>query len=174
VLCARDPVAEAENCAQDLDDDVTSAVLYEALPPDLRAVHHGGVGEVASADLVVVEVEALGAGGMVGNSSCAGLIEAARALEVPIWVEAGVGRVLPPRLFDAMCRRLASAQTPGRFAASRSDQARYLRSAPAGGHGTVFDHAGVQQVVGPDGPRPLAEVLSWVDCPEPPELLEGF
>ncbi|HUC35869.1 MAG TPA: hypothetical protein VMR97_01965 [Acidimicrobiales bacterium] len=160
VLSAPDPVTEAVVCAEELCDDPTASLLLEALPPGARAVRRGGIGEVAGADYVVVEAEALGATGMVADASCAGLIEAARAAQVPLWAEAGVGRLLPPRLWSAMCRRLG-AEGP---AAARPQHVR--------GHSRLFDHDLLEQVVGPYGARPLAEALAVRDCPEPPELLE--
>ena len=153
VLSARDPVAEAERCAEELAEDTTEDVLDASLPEDARVVRHGGVGEVAAADLVVVDVEALGPGGMVVDGDDVGLLDAARALEVPVWAVAGVGRVLPPRLWAALVRRVDGSRPP--------------LSRPA----AVVDLGGVERVVGPDGARPTAAALEAVDCPEPPELL---
>ena len=109
------------------------------------------MGEVASADIVVVRVDAFGAGGMVVDADVLGLIEAARVVEVPVWAEAGVGRVLPPRLWEALSTKLASA----------SD----------GRGGVIADRAGVERVVGPTGAQPPRVALAGTDCPEPPELL---
>jgi hypothetical protein len=68
-LCARllvagDPVEEAERCAALLIDDPTPDVLRSSLQtgkvgPPLRIVRQGGVGEVAGADVVVIEVDAI-------------------------------------------------------------------------------------------------------------------
>ena len=89
------------------------------------------MGDVASADIVVVQVDAVGPGGMVVDGDVLGLLEAARVVEVPVWVEAGVGRVLPPRLWEALTRKLSSATK--------------LRA------GVMVDLAGVERVVGPSG-----------------------
>jgi hypothetical protein len=151
VLAARDPVDEAEACGDQLHDDPTAEVLDSVLGEGVRAIRHGGVGEVAAADVVVVEVAAISDGGMVVDGDDLGLLEAARVLEVPIWVVAGVGRVLPPRLFEVVHRRLVSS---GHASTAR-----------------VLDLRGVECVVGPEGRRPVRDALHVVDCPEPPELL---
>jgi hypothetical protein len=151
ILTAGDPVAEGERCADALESDETDELLDEALPAGARVVRRGGVGDVAAADVVVVQVDALGAGGMVVDGDVLGLLEAARVVEVPVWVEAGVGRILPPRLWEALDRKLAL--TTG------------FRS------GVAVDLAGVERVVGPLGAQPLRLALAGTDCPEPPELL---
>ena len=109
------------------------------------------MGDVASADVVVVEVDAIGPGGMVLDADDVGVMEAARAIEVPVWVEAGVGRVLPPRLWEALVRRLEAAHLP--------------RS------GCVFDLEGIDRVAGPTGVQTVPVALAGTDCPEPGELL---
>ncbi|HXQ60718.1 MAG TPA: hypothetical protein VN796_00220 [Acidimicrobiales bacterium] len=151
ILTAGDPVAEGERCADALECDQTDELLDEALPPGARVVRRGGVSDVASADIVVVQVDAFGAGGMVVDADVLGLLEAARAVEVPVWAEAGVGRILPPRLWDALARKLESAVD------ARA--------------GVVADLAGVERVVGPSGAQPPRLALAGTDCPEPPELL---
>jgi hypothetical protein len=151
ILTAGDPVAEGEACADALECDQTDDLLDEAIPPGARIVRRGGVSDVASADIVVVQVDALGPGGMVVDADVLGLLEAARVVEVPVWAEAGVGRVLPPRLWEALRAKLESA-TDGRG-------------------GVIADLAGVERVVGPTGAQPPRVALAGTDCPEPPELL---
>jgi hypothetical protein len=151
IVTAGDPVAEGERCADALECDQTDELFDEAVPPDARIVRRGGVSDVASADLVVVQVDALGAGGMVVDGDVLGLLEAARVVEVPVWLEAGVGRILPPRLWDALAYKLESTNE--------------RRS------GVVADVTGVERVVGPMGAQSLRVALAGTDCPEPPELL---
>jgi hypothetical protein len=151
ILTSGDPVGEAERCADALESDPTSDLLREDLGAVRRAVRHGGVGEVASADMVVVEVDAIGPGGMVLDSDDRGLIEAALAVEVPVWVEAGVGRVMPPKLWEALVRRVDAARIP--------------RS------GTIAGLEGIERVAGPFGVQAVAVALACTDCPEPAELL---
>jgi hypothetical protein len=151
ILTAGDQVAEGEACADALECDQTDELLDEALPAGARIVRRGGVSDVASADIVVVQVDAFGAGGMVVDADVLGLLEAARVVEVPVWAHAGVGRVLPPRLWDALRVKVESA-TDGRT-------------------GVIADVAGVERVVGPTGAQPPRVALAGTDCPEPPELL---
>ncbi len=151
ILTSGDPAEEAERCADALESDPTVDLLREHLGDRRRAVRHGGVGEVASADVVVVEVDAIGPGGVVLDADDLGLIEAALAVDVPVWVEAGVGRVMPPRLWEALVRRLQGAHIPRA--------------------GTVVALDGIDRVAGAFGVQPVPVALACTDCPEPAELL---
>ncbi len=150
VLTAGDQMAEGGWCGDALMSDPTTELL-EDMEEGGRVVRHGGMGEVVGASSVVVVVTALGHGGMVIDGDDRGLIEAARAAEVPLWIEGGVGRVLPARLWNALVARMAACGD------ARS--------------GSVVDLAGVDLVVGPDGGHPLAIALASTNCPEPAELL---
>jgi hypothetical protein len=154
ILTAGDPVAEAGRCADALDDDLTADLLAEELDAIRRVVRHGGMGEVAGAEVVVVQSDAIGVGGMVIDGDDIGMIEAARAAEVPVWVEAGVGRVLPPKLWDALSARLHGAR--------------------ASHTGVVVSLQGVDHVAGPSGTHTVRLALESCDCPEPPELLSRW
>jgi hypothetical protein len=154
ILTAGDAVEEAERCADALESDPTGDLLRQELAVVGRAVRHGGVGDVASADVVVVEVEAIGPGGMVLDADDRGLVEAARSVEVPIWVEAGVGRVLPPRVWEALVRR--------------------VEGAPAMRSTTVVGLEGVDRVAGPAGLQALAAARAGTDFPEPAGLLSRW
>jgi hypothetical protein len=151
ILTAGDPVDEGERCGDALESDETDELLDEAVPAGARVVRRGGVGEVASADIVVVQVDAIGPGGMVVDGDVLGLLEAARVVEVPVWVEAGVGRILPPRLWGALSAKVAAT--------------------PASHSGVVVGLTGVERVAGPSGVQSLRLALAGTDCPEPPELL---
>jgi len=166
VLDAADPVSEATCCAEALEDDATAQLVVDELPEGARVVHRGGVGEVASADIVLVEADALGPTGMFVESSCERLLASAKALEVPVWVETGVGRVLPPRIWDALTRRVRVSTHSG----SAGGRDRDLD----GSHGAtaLVDLIGVQMVIGPRGARRLEVALEECDCPEPPQLVE--
>jgi hypothetical protein len=150
MLTAGDPVEEATFCVEALESDPTADLLEEDLAGVRRVVRHGGVGEVAGAEVVVVEVDAVGPGGMVVDGDDTRLLEAARSLEVPVWIEAGVGCVMPPRLWEALAAGV--------------------------GHGArqrvaVVGLDGVACVGGPAGVQSLAVALQCGDCPEPSELL---
>jgi hypothetical protein len=151
MLTAGDPVEEAERCADLLESDPTADLWREDLGDSRRAVRHGGVGDVASADVVVIEVDAIGPGGVVLDADDIGLMAAARALGVPVWVEGGVGRVMPPKLWDALVRRV--------------DAAHMARS------GSVVDLDGIDRVAGPHGVQDVSVALASTDCPEPGALL---
>ena len=174
VLSAGDPVTEAQQCARDLEDDPTPVLMLEALPEGARVVRRGGVGDVASAELVVLEVDALGPTGMVADSSFASLLSAARSAEVPVWVEGGVGRVLPQALWEAMTARLGPSQPRSGHVPSLGVDARPARISTSKGHGTLFDHRGVELVVGPDGAQSFQRAIADSHCPGPPVLLEGL
>ena len=150
ILTAGDPISEAERCADELDRDMTLELLAEEIGGDRRVVRHGGIGEVASAEIVVVQSSALGPHGMVVDDDDLGMLEAARSVEVPVWVEAGVGRVLPPKLWEALVFRFGATPVPD---------------------GVLIPLAGVDQVAGPTGVQPLRIALATTDCPEPAELL---
>jgi len=151
ILTAGDAVEEAERCADLLESDPTSDLLREDLAGERRAVRHGGVGDVASADVVVVEVDAMGPGGLVIDADDLGVMESARVLEVPVWAEAGVGRMMPPRLWEGLVHRLEAAHIP--------------RS------GCVVSLEGIDKVAGPTGVQSVPVALAGSDCPEPGELL---
>jgi hypothetical protein len=71
-----------------------------------------------------------------------------------VWLVAGVGRVLPPAVFDAMCRRLG---TEGPDLTEATDE--------------VVPLDLVDQVVGPGGLETVGEALGRAaDCPVTPEL----
>lgn len=153
VLTSPDAVAEATRCADLLLEDPTEDLLPEAVPAASRAVRRGSLADVAGADLVVVTADALGHGGAVVDGGAAGLLAAAVELQVPAWVVAGVGRLLPPRLWDALCPRIGS-----RHAADR--------------HGPeIVPLRGVTTVVGPTGADALDVALARPSCGEPPELI---
>jgi hypothetical protein len=65
-------------------------------------------GALDGATLCCVEAQAAGPAGALVRRSGVALAAAARAAGVPVWLVAGVGRVLPASLFDAMARRAAS------------------------------------------------------------------
>mgnify|MGYP003621680272 CR=1 FL=1 len=69
---------------------------------------------------------------------------------------AGVGRMLPERMFTALCDRTLSADSPW------EDD---LELVP-------LDL--VDKVVGPTGPAAPADALRRTDCPVAPELLKPF
>ena len=111
---------------------------------------------VADSDLVLLEAGALGATGFVAPSGSRAAAAVARAAGVEVWVVAGVGRVLPARLWEALCARLdAGDEEPW----ARAEEVVPLELAGA--------------VVGPAGAQPPADAVKRADCPVVPELLKG-
>lgn len=153
VLTAPDPAEAAADCGDKLADDPTEDRLDDAVPAGRRVVRRGSLSDVAGAELVLVTVDAIGAGGVVVDDSAVGLLTAATELRVPVWAVAGVGRVLPSRLWSALEGRLTGA--PGRSP------------------GCLAGLGAIERVAGPDGTVPLDRALAAPSCPEPPELLGG-
>jgi hypothetical protein len=162
VLCAGDAWAEAARCAQLLEDDPTAELLEVELH-GRRSVRHGALAEAAAAEVVLLGADAVGPGGMVVDADDGGLLEAARAVGAELWVVGGMGRVLPPRLWQAL-RSHAVARRPGRLAASA-----FFEPVPV--PAAVVGLDGVRKVAGPTGVLELGAALAACECPEPPELV---
>ena len=80
---------------------------------DVAAVEVAEAGMAAAvkgADLVLLEAAALGPGSFLAVSGSYAAATVARHVGVPVWLTAGVGRVLPPGLWAAMARRLEREQ----------------------------------------------------------------
>lgn len=200
VLLADDPVLEAWQAADELDDDDTPQALASALAEDavvcvigwpeqvadalvrrgdVRAlvvdaigagsglssmlaraavesddVSPDGLGAAAAdADLVVLEATAVGPDAFVALAGSRAAAAVARHAGRPVWLVAGVGRLLPRRVWEALVSRLDDEGEPW----ERDDE--------------VVPLDLVDCVVGPDGLRPVAEALQRTDCPIAPELL---
>ena len=120
---------------------------------DAELVPESGLGAaVAASTLVLLEATALGPTGFVTVAGGHAAAAVARHAGTPVWAVAGVGRVLPARLWDALARRLADDE-------------------PWEAAEEVVPLDLVDQVVGPDGPRDPADALTRVDCPVAPELM---
>src|ERR1700722_1165779 len=78
VLTAGVPAGEADKCASMLIDDRTPRILRSALKSGSgafrRAVRQGGIGDVAAADVVLIEASAVGTGAIVVPASRRGLL----------------------------------------------------------------------------------------------------
>jgi hypothetical protein len=130
------------------------------------------MGDVASADVVVIEASAIGTAGMVVHASRKALLQAAQASGTPVWVESGVGRVLPPGIWSALERRLRDPRD------AATSQARGSRATGTEFPSDVIEPLdGVELVIGPAGPSPVSELNTLVTesgCPEPPELTSDW
>lgn len=169
ILSGGDPFEEAERCVQILEDDPTEELLDAALATGARVVRHGGVAEVATADVVVVQVDAMGPGAMVVDGDDRGLLDSARQLGVDVWVQAGVGCVLPSRLWD-VARALMDRPPPSRVQVSSP----FLDDDGPPSHVCVVGLDGVTRVAGPAGVGTVAEALRVPDFPVPPELATSW
>lgn len=108
-------------------------------------------GEVAAAGrrcvLALLEASAVGPGSFVAPTGSAELAAATRAAKRPVWLVAGVGRILPAPLYDALVKRIAG-----------------------DGSVEVVPFEVVDEVVGPAGPVPPGQ-LARPACPVAAELL---
>jgi len=114
-----------------------------------------GLGTAASmADLVVLEASAVGPDAVLATAGSLAAAAVAHHAGVPVWVVAGVGRVLPARVWGALVDRLD-------LDAERWDLEDEL---------VPFDL--IDQVVGPSGLELPADTLRRTDCPIAPELFK--
>ncbi|MGH9279461.1 MAG: hypothetical protein ACRD12_15325 [Acidimicrobiales bacterium] len=116
----------------------------------------GGAAAVATAGLVLLDAVALGEGGVVALAGSAAVAAVARQLGVPVWVVAGVGRLLPGPLWYALEERLADRAGP---AWAQTEE--------------VVPIGWIDAVAGPTGVLPVADTLARPTCPPAPELCRG-
>ena len=125
----------------------------QAADIDAYDIPEAGLGTaVREADLVVLEAEALGPDGFVAAPGSLAAAATARQLGREVWVVAGVGRVLPGRLWEALVERL-----------DRDD--------PWDAEFEIVPLEWATAVVGPAGPQSSVDAMKRADCPIPPELL---
>lgn len=200
VLTAPDPMVEAWAAVEEMSNDGTSRELSYALPDEAtitvigwpeavgEALLHRGdstvlvvdaLGEgaafshrllmadvdaedvpaiglgaaVADSDLVLLEASAVGPTEFLGVAGSRAAAATARHAGVPVWLVAGVGRLLPQRMWETMAARLE-------------------HDAPWDADDEVVPLDLVDQIVGPEGPEPVAEALRRCDCPVAPELFK--
>lgn len=123
---------------------------------DTLDVSDPGLGAaVAEADLVLLEASALGPTGFIAVAGSHAAAAVARHAGTPVWVVAGVGRILPDRMWTALLDRLADDHTEPW---DRVDEL------------VPLDLADL--VCGPLGLDEPAVALSRADCPIAPELLK--
>jgi hypothetical protein len=118
-------------------------------------VPESGLGAaVADADLLLLEAMAMGPTGFVAIAGSRAAAATARHAEIPVWVAAGVGRVLPSRLWDALAARLERAGEPW----LSPDE--------------IVPLDLVDRVAGPTGIQSPDDAVRRADCPVVPELLK--
>jgi hypothetical protein len=107
---------------------------------------------VVQSDLLLLEATALGPTEFVAVAGSRAAAATARHAGVPVWLAAGVGRLLPARMWEALAARIEVDD-------------------PWDGDDEVVPLDLVDRVAGPRGPEPVAEAVRHIDCPIVPELL---
>ncbi len=91
--------------------------------PDCRLLVSVDPGALVTVDLVVMESDCLGRSGALVATECINVAEEARVQAVPVWLLAGVGRVLPEPMWKA-CQAVEECQAGNDHdAAGSPDQA---------------------------------------------------
>jgi hypothetical protein len=111
---------------------------------------------VSSSDVLLLEAVAVGPTGFVAVSGSLAAATVARHAEVPVWLTAGVGRLLPARMWDAMANRQATRVAD-----------------PWDLDEEVVPLTLVDQVCGPSGLQAPVDALRRTDCPVAPELFDA-
>ena len=109
---------------------------------------------VASSDLVLLEAAALAPSGFLGVAGSLAAAAVARHHGVPVWVIAGVGRLLPERMWEPV-------------------RDRALPGDPWDADDEVVPLELVDRIVGPTGALSVADGLRRTDCPVVTELFKG-
>jgi hypothetical protein len=139
-----------------LGDGGPLAATLERAGSDVSLVPESGIGAaVASSTLVLFDASAVGPDGFLAVSGSRAAAAVAYTEEIPVWVVAGAGRVLPPRLWGAMVDRVA------------------ILGDPWDADWEVVPLELATAVVGPTGVLAPADALEAVDCPDAPELTGG-
>lgn len=113
----------------------------------------GAAAAVAAGKLVLLDASALGPTGLVSVAGSAAVAAVARQRHVPVWAVAGVGRVLPEPLWDALAGGL-----------DRRDGAAWDQAEE------IVPREWVDAVAGPTGVTTVDEALARPTCPPAPEL----
>lgn len=124
----------------------------QAVDVDAIDVEESGLGAAAArSNLVVLEASAMGETGFYAVPGSLAAAAVARTFDIPVWVVAGVGRVLPTRLWNAMIAHLPDVDA----------------------WGAADEHVPIElidAVVRPSGLVEVADALAAPDCPPAPEL----
>lgn len=122
---------------------------------DASDVPQVGLGAaVASSSLLLLESPAVGPDEFLAVSGSRAAAAVAHHAGVPVWLVAGVGRLLPGRMWDGLRARVEPAD-------------------PWDADDEFVPLDLVDRIVGPSGPEPVADALRRIDCPVAPELFKG-
>lgn len=120
---------------------------------NVSLIPEAGLGQaVGVADLVLLEGTAVGETGLVATAGSHAAAAVAYDTGAPVLVVAGVGRVLPAPLWEALRARVSE------------------RSRPGHGEHDVVPARLVDRVVGPDEVQTFSAALARADFPSVPEL----
>ncbi len=128
-----------------VDDDPDEARADEVPPANVA-------GAVRWSNLVLLEASAVGPDGFVGVAGSHAAAAVARDLDAQVWLVAGVGRLLPERLWESLTDRMDAAGEPWEL-----DE-------------EVVPLSLVDSVVGPRGRESVEAMLRRTDTPVVPEL----
>jgi hypothetical protein len=118
-------------------------------------VAQAGLGAaVASSGLVLLESTAVGPNDFLAVSGSRAAAAVARSAGIPVWLVAGVGRLLPGRMWEGLRGRVEPDD-------------------PWDADDEFVPLELVDCIVGPEGPEPVADALRRTDCPVAPELFKG-
>jgi hypothetical protein len=122
---------------------------------DALDVPQAGLGAaVAEADLVLLESTAVGPSEFLAVSGSRAAAAVARHAGVAVWLVAGVGRMLPQRMWEGVKKRLGDVD-------------------PWDADDEVVPLDLVDCIAGPAGPQPADQAMARIDCPIVPELFKG-
>ncbi|MDQ6697260.1 MAG: hypothetical protein M3Z46_07360 [Actinomycetota bacterium] len=110
---------------------------------------------VAESQVLLLDALAISPNQLLAVAGSRAAAAVARHADVPVWVVAGAGRLLPLRMWNALAARLD------------------LRGEPWELDEDIVPLDLIDQLVGPRGLEPVAEGLRRVDCPIAPELLRS-
>jgi len=136
-----------------LGDGSPLVVALDRAGSDASLVPEVGIGAaVANSTLVLLDASAVGPGGFLAVTGSHAAAAVAYTEQIPVWVVAGAGRVLPPRLWGALVDKVTALGDPW------------------DGDWEVVPIELATAVVGPEGPLSPADARESVDCPDAPEL----
>lgn len=139
------------------DDGARLVSRLERNGSETVLVDERGVGSaVAEASLVLLEAHGLGPTGITAVPGSRAAAAVARLAGIPVWAVAGVGRVLPGRMWEAYATRLDDEADPW-----DND----LEFVP-------LNH--LDAVVGPTGLTKPDDAVCRADCPITPELFKSL
>ena len=145
---------DVEVLVVDADGDAYSAVRrLEAVDVEAFEVAARNLGTaVAMADLVILDANAVGPTEALVASGSRAAAAVARTGGIPVWLVAGVGRMLPQRMWDPLVTRWSASVEP-------------LDSTEE-----IVPLDLVDRIAGVDGVVSVADGLRRTDCPIAPEL----